>query len=175
MVRRIGYAAAAIVAAGLAACGSSGSGGSSSTMGSTAASGKTVAVQDVGGMKGVLVDAQGNALYAADQEADGRILCTSGSGCTSFWMPLAAGRGKPTAADGAGTIGVVKRPDGTRQVSVDGKPLYTFSQDSPGKVTGNGFRDEFGGQRFTWHVATAEGAASSAGESTDTGGGAYGY
>jgi predicted lipoprotein with Yx(FWY)xxD motif len=99
-------------------------------------------------------------------------MCTGA--CTSFWMPLTIDSGKPTGASGVGTLGVVKRPDGTRQVTVGGKPVYTFSQDSAGKVTGNGFSDAFGGHHFTWTVASAGGKSS--GTSGNGGGSSpYGY
>jgi hypothetical protein len=38
----------------------------------------------------------GAALYAADEEADGKIRCTAD--CLSFWTPVAA-TGTPTCAD----------------------------------------------------------------------------
>jgi predicted lipoprotein with Yx(FWY)xxD motif len=83
----------------------------------------------------------------------------------------------PTAADGVGKLGTVKRPDGTMQVTAAGKPLYTFVQDSPGKVTGDGFSDDFNGQKFTWNAALAEGksAGSGSGGSNDSGSSNYGY
>jgi hypothetical protein len=55
-------------------------------------------------------------------------------------------------------------------VTFDGKPLYSFVQDSPGKVTGNGFSDSFGGTNFTWTAATAGGAPSNSGGTTTTSG-----
>jgi hypothetical protein len=79
---------------------------------------------------------------------------------------------------------VITRPDGGRQVTIDGKPLYTFSEDSPGKATGNGFTDDFGGHHFTWNVIraggtneTAAGSGNGASTSGGTGGssGSYGY
>ena len=151
----------------LAACGSSDDG-----TGAAAGAGApqtTVGIKNVSGLGDVLVDSGGLALYAADQEARGKIRCTGG--CTSFWHPLTAGSGRPTAADGAGSADVIRRPDGTRQVTVDGKPLYTFVEDSPGKITGDGFRDEFGGRSFTWHVVLAGGGRSDGG----TARGGYGY
>jgi Secreted repeat of unknown function len=51
---------------------------------------------------------------------------------------------------------VITRPDGTKQVTDDGKPLYTFTEDSKGEVTGNDFSDDFGGQEFTWHAAPSD-------------------
>ena len=62
------------------------------------------------------------------------------------------------------------RPDGSQQVTADGTPLYTFSEDSQGKVTGNDFSDAFAGQQFTWHAALSD--QTSAGSSGgSTGGG----
>ena len=55
---------------------------------------------------------------------------------------------------------------------MNGKPLYTFAEDSgPNTVTGNGAKDAFGGTSFTWHVA-APGAVTT---TSTSGGGGYGY
>ena len=133
----------------------------------------TVSSRDIAGQGDVLVDSAGHALYASDQEnAAGKVLCTDG--CTSFWMPLTVAKGSPTEHSVSGDLGIVKRPDGARQVTLDGKLLYSFSQDSPGKVTGNGFEDAFGGRTFTWHVVDASGDTSSSGGSS-TNSGSYGY
>jgi predicted lipoprotein with Yx(FWY)xxD motif len=148
--------AAAAVAASLvlAACG----GGGSSSTSTPAATSTTVAVKPVSGIGNVLVDSAGKALYSSNVEAGGKVMCTGA--CTSFWKPLTVGSGNPTAASGAGKLSVVKRPDGTRQVALDGKPLYTFAQDAPGKVQGNGFSDDFAGQHFTWTAVLAGGKSS---------------
>ena len=104
----------------------------------------TVTSKDVDGVGRVLVDPTGQALYAADQETGGNVLCVDA--CTSIWRPLAAGAAMPSGTDGVGTLGVVTRPDGSTQVTVAGQPLYTFTQEGPGQVTGNGFADTFGDQ-----------------------------
>jgi predicted lipoprotein with Yx(FWY)xxD motif len=119
----------------------------------------------------VLVDRSGRALYTPDQEARGTVLCNGA--CTSFWKPLTTDGGAPTATADAGKLGTIARPDGTMQVTAGGKPLYTFVRDAPGKVTGNGFRDAFGGRRFTWRAVTAGGGTSS--QSGGSGGGSRGY
>src|SRR3954451_10332344 len=77
----------------------------------------TVGVKPIAGFGRVLVDSSGMALYTPNQEASGRVGCT-GSG-TSEWQPVTAG-GKPTAPPGAGKVGVIKRPDGDRQVPLNG-------------------------------------------------------
>ena len=154
------------LAVALSGCGGTASAGGSPT---TSSSGTTVAVKHVDGVGNVLVDSKGDALYSPDQEAKGMILC-DGS-CTSIWVPLTLSAGaKPTGAgQQRSMLGTVHRPDGSMQVTYRGKPLYTFVEDTgPGKVTGNGFHDQFGGQQFTWHVA-AVGAVGSGGTSTARG------
>ena len=149
----------------IAACGSSGDSSGSST--TSAGTGMTVAVKSIDGVGNVLVDSAGKALYASDVEAGGKVMCTGA--CTSFWKPLTVGSGKPTAARDVGKVGVVSRPDGTKQITVDGKLLYTFTQDQPGKVDGNGFADDFDGRHFTWNAVLAGGnTASSSGGGTSS-------
>ncbi len=159
------------ITAALAACGGS-SGGESAT----AASGGegTASVAEIGGAGNVLVDSSGQALYASEQEtAAGMALCTGA--CTSFWQPLTVSGGAPEGSV-PGHLSVVKRPDGSQQVTFDGKLLYTFTQEGPEEVTGDGFQDAFEGQHFTWHVvSTGGGGGESSATSTESGGGAYGY
>ena len=168
MITRLLAATAVAASLGLAACGGGGS-SSSSTMPPTST---TVAVKPVSGVGNVLVDSAGKALYSSNVETGGKVLCTGA--CTSFWKPLTVGAATPTAAAGAGKVTVVKRPDGTRQAALDGKPLYTFVQDAPGKVKGNGFTDDFAGQHFIW-TAVMAGGKSSGSTSTTPARNGYGY
>lgn len=149
--------------AGLTACG--GSGGGTTTP--AAAAGTTVSQTQVSGVGEILVDADGAALYSPEEEADGTIRCTDA--CTDIWIPLTVASGdRPTGVSG---LAVVRRPDGARQVTYKGGPLYTFAEDtSPGEVKGNGLSDSFGGTDFTWHVAGDAGTAT-----TGTGTGSYRY
>lgn len=120
----------------------------------------TVSVQQVPGVGSIYTNANGMALYTPDQEANGKIECTGP--CTSIWIPLAAPpSGSPTKAPGVrGTVGVITRPDGTKQVTLDGAPLYRFVQDTgAGTVNGNGITDSFGGINFAWHVDSVGGRA----------------
>ena len=146
----------------IAACGSTGSSSSTSTTASSAptSTSTTVAVRQLPGVGSVLVDDTGKALYANNLESAGKILCAD-PGCNAFWMPLTIHGGLPAAPAGAGKLGVTKRPDGSTQVTANGKPLYTFSEDSAGKVTGNGFQDQFAGHSFTWNVVLASGSLAS--------------
>ncbi|HKA84697.1 MAG TPA: hypothetical protein VKD21_12585 [Acidimicrobiales bacterium] len=164
MKRLLTSAAIAGAALALGACGSSGGSNNSETSGSSpASSSDTVSVEHVAGVGDVLVDRNGMALYTPEQEASGMILCTDA--CESFWKPLQPGSGTPTAATGVADLAVITRPDGTKQVTDDGKPLYTFTEDSKGKVTGNDFSDDFNGQQFTWHAVMSEQSSGSSGTS----------
>ena len=78
--------------------------------------------------------------------------------CTDFWKPLVANSRLRAAPGGGGRFGVVRRRDGTTQLTAGARPLYTFVEDSPGQVNGNGFRDQFGGRHFTWHAVLSSGA-----------------
>jgi predicted lipoprotein with Yx(FWY)xxD motif len=163
-------ALAAAVVLIVAACGgSSDSGTAASAPGGSAD--RTVSVTSVDGVGDVLVDAQGAALYAADQEAGGMVVCVDA--CTTIWEPLTlSGGAQPTADNGlAADLGTVTRPDGTEQVTFDGSPLYRFVEDpDPETVTGNGFADTFAGQAFVWRVVTPTGVSSSSANSGDSSG-----
>jgi predicted lipoprotein with Yx(FWY)xxD motif len=164
-MKRLLIAGAALAASlALAACGDN---SSEETAAPTGGGGQTVALKSIDGIGDVLVDAGGKALYASDVESDGKVHCTDG--CTSFWEPLTLDSGSPTAADGVGKLGVIKRADGARQVTADGKLLYTFSEDSAGEVEGNGFSDDFDGEHFTWNAVLAGGklASSSSDDNQD--------
>jgi predicted lipoprotein with Yx(FWY)xxD motif len=93
----------------LAACGGGASGGSD-----------TVAVRSIDGVGNVLVDSSGQALYASDVEADGKVKCIDA--CESFWKPLTVDSATPTAASSdVGKLAVIKRPDGSRQPAGHGR------------------------------------------------------
>ncbi len=164
MYRRLASLAAGLSMLALAACGSDGDSTSeaagtptaSAPTGSDASSTQAVTVAAIDGFGDVLVDAEGMPLYTADEEADGQIRCVDS--CTSFWVPLEATDGAPSEVPGIGELEVVERPDGTEQVAAGGQALYTFDQDSPGDVTGDGFADDFGDQHLTWHVVRVGGA-----------------
>ena len=172
--------AIALVAVGsaiaLAACGddSGDSGQATAAMGGGGGS-ETVSVDSLGNAGDVLVDASGAALYTPDQEANGMVECTS-SECTAIWKPVTADGGNPTSpSDIQGELGTLKRPDGDMQVTFDGKPLYSFTQEGPGEVTGDGFKDTFDGTDFTWHLVTPTGVSGASGGASSSSSSGSGY
>ncbi|HEX3978580.1 MAG TPA: hypothetical protein VHW96_20080 [Solirubrobacteraceae bacterium] len=96
----------------------------------------------------VAVNARGVTVYELAPESARHLVCTS-SDCLSVWPPVKAS-GKLVKAGGVtGKLGTVKRK-GFKQVTLNGHPLYTFSEDSGrrGKAEGEGINN-FGG---VWHV-----------------------
>ena len=86
----------------------------------------------------VVVDAEGKTLYVFDNDQGSTSSCEGG--CVSTWPPLAA-EGEPTAGEGvdAGLLGTTDRSDGTKQVTYDGHPLYTYNADTAaGDTNGQG-------------------------------------
>lgn len=99
--------------------------------------------------KRILVTSSGRTLYSLSAETRGRFVCTGA--CLATWPPLILKRGaRPVGVRG---LRAIKRPDGRRQVTYKGKPLYRFASDArKGDVNGEGFRDV-----GVWHAAVAPG------------------
>ncbi len=97
--------------------------------------------------KAVLTNLRGITLYTLSAETNGKFICKHS--CLLDWHPLYIAAGvKPT---GPVKLGAIKRPDnGKRQVTFDGRPLYTFDEDErAGDAKGQGIKDV-----GTWHAAT---------------------
>jgi len=107
-------------------------------------------VERVGG-KRVLAAANGHTLYSLSAEKKGKFVCTQSSGCLTLWKPLLVPSGGSVIGPANVKLGSIKRPEGTRQVTYRGRPLYTFVEDhGPGKANGEGFKDV-----GTWHAVAA--------------------
>jgi predicted lipoprotein with Yx(FWY)xxD motif len=98
----------------------------------------------------ILVNTDGMTLYTNTVDTPEDLRCTN-IACTNFWPPYTVDA-EPTASEGiSGSLGTVTRPDGSKQVTYNQQPLYTFYLDrQPGDTKGDGFVD-LGG---TWHVVT---------------------
>ena len=86
----------------------------------------------------ILVDSKGLPLYTYGMDTAGTSNCTGG--CASAWPPVAV-TGTPTYAAGltASKFSTITRSDGSKQLALNGLPLYTFAADTAGAApTGNG-------------------------------------
>src|SRR5262249_31482276 len=117
----------------IAACGSSSSTTTTTTSSAqapastNAAASAAVVKTGTSSLGTILVDSRGMTLYPLGGEHGGKFIC-SNSGCTAIWHPLTVSAGS-TPTGSVAALGVVKRPDGTTQVTYKGTPLYTFAQD----------------------------------------------
>src|SRR3954469_14136276 len=105
------------------------------------------------GLGTIVVDGKGRTLYAFGHDLKNKSRCSGA--CAQNWPPAAA-PAKPTVAKGIdrSKLKVIKRGDGSRQLSYNGHPLYRFVLDSArGDVNGQGVT-AFGG---TWHVLSKRG------------------
>jgi predicted lipoprotein with Yx(FWY)xxD motif len=168
----------------IAACGSSSSGSSSSSTTSSAAgtqpaaqtsgsASSAVLVKSASSSLGtILIDSQGMTLYHLSGEQNGKFICTS-SACVGVWHPLTVTSGTPGGE--VGSLGTVKRPDGTVQVTYKGTPLYTFTSDrQPGEANGQGIKDVGTWSAVTTSAAGAPASTSTAAEPESSSGGSSG-
>ena len=101
----------------------------------------------------VLASSRGLTLYyyAEDKRGSGRSVCTGG--CASAWPPLSAPVRAPAGVRLPGPLGMITRPGGVEQVTINGYPIYFYSGDkTPGQDMGNGYEG-------AWHVIKIHAAA----------------
>ncbi|HEX4466349.1 MAG TPA: hypothetical protein VH025_04120 [Solirubrobacteraceae bacterium] len=109
----------------------------------------------------VAVNAEGRTLYSLQGETTHHLLCKT-STCLHAWPPLTVPSRSVKLHLGKGVTGhlaVIRRANGTLQVTLRGMPLYRFSGDSKrGQANGEDI-ESFGG---TWHAAAASVGSSGA-------------
>jgi predicted lipoprotein with Yx(FWY)xxD motif len=142
---------------GLTACGSDSSGSVSAPQPDRQAAQAqgpraNLVAQEAGTLGVVLTDQQGKTLYRFDKDTAKPPVSNCKDACQKAWPPLVA-EGKQLTFTGVDekVIGTITRSDGTKQVTINGWPMYTYAKDAgPGDINGQGM----GG---TWFAATPEG------------------
>jgi predicted lipoprotein with Yx(FWY)xxD motif len=174
--RWLAVAGLAVATAALAACGSSaastptsGSGSSSAPAAASASGIKTVSTSH----GTVLASSAGHTLYWFAIDTPAKSNCNGQ--CASYWPPVPASAKAAAGVSLPDAFGSVKRDDGSRQLSYDGHPLYTYTGDTAaGQVNGNGISASGG----LWWAMTPSGAklaAAKPASSSSTGSGGTGY
>lgn len=142
-------------------------GGQNPTGAATASGDQTVQVVNIPEVGRILATPEGLTLYTNTAATAADPLCVE-KACTDFWPPFIVEGEISASAELLASLGTTTRPDGSKQLTFNQQPLYTFVQDTkPGDANGEGFAD-LGG---TWHVAALGGASSG---SSPTSGGGYG-
>ncbi|MFE2409942.1 hypothetical protein ACFXDE_16560 [Kitasatospora sp. NPDC059408] len=163
--RLVAVSGVALLALAATACGpdtSSGYGGNSSS--TAAAPAATASAPAAGGSSGVRIvaanspalgpivtDSAGRTLYRFDKDTAKPSASTCTDACAAKWPPLTAQDPVKVTGVDSTLVGSVTRPDGTKQVTLNGWPLYRFAGDTAaGQTSGQGV----GG---TWFASTPEG------------------
>jgi predicted lipoprotein with Yx(FWY)xxD motif len=138
--------------------------------GSGGGSENSIATANIASVGMVLVNPQGMTLYYLTTDAHSKVTCTGS--CAGTWPPMTVSGSLPAAGSGVtGPLGTIADPNGSKQLTYMGWPLYTYSGDSaPGQANGQGS----GG---VWFAMTASGPTTNSGggsSSPTSGGGKYG-
>lgn len=134
--------AATLALLALAGCGSSGNGSAGAASGSTSSAARqapgTLKTAD-SSLGRIVVDGQGMTAYyfTKDKANSGTSTCVGP--CLHAWPPITATSATPQATGVTGKLGTITLPDGSKQVTVNGRPVYLFAKDTkPGDVQGQG-------------------------------------
>jgi predicted lipoprotein with Yx(FWY)xxD motif len=148
---RIRVAIAMLAAGALAACGGNtspsggnGNGGSEAGRGQGA---PAIVIGDKTALGTILTDDDGRTLYLFEKDRPNESACSDA--CAVEWPPDES-TGMPEAGSGvkASLLGMIKRSDGTTQVTYNRHPLYFYSGDGQrGDFNGEGV-DAFGAEWF---------------------------
>ncbi|MFJ1914646.1 SCO0930 family lipoprotein [Streptomyces sp. NPDC088147] len=110
-----------------------------------------LAVWDSKKLGKVLTDSEGFTLYRFDKDTASPPKSNCEGDCVKAWPVVAAGDAKAAAGTDATLLGEITRADGTKQLTVDGWPMYRYAKDtSPGDANGQGV----GG---TWFASAPDG------------------
>ena len=105
----------------------------------------------------IVVDQDGRTLYRFDKDSPQPPTTTCTGGCQTTWPPEIIQPGGKVYADGVdkSVVGTVTRPDGTKQLTIAGWPLYRFSGDhAAGDTKGQGVNG-------TWFAIAPDGKKAS--------------
>ena len=93
----------------------------------------------------VLTDSAGYTLYVFSGDVPQASHCIGE--CARRWRPAVSQGVKPHAGEGApaDAVGSIRRPDGSYQITFNGRPLYYFTGDTTAGAENGSGRDEFGG------------------------------
>jgi predicted lipoprotein with Yx(FWY)xxD motif len=129
---------------------SSGSGSSSGAAGSSASSTDLKTTNTAFGS--IVINAKGRTVYAFNKDTKGSGASACSGACAGLWPAVTVTGPTPSVKGVTGKVGTIKRDDGSTQVTLDGRPLYTYSGDSgAGDTTGQGVQG-------VWWVVAPDGA-----------------
>lgn len=87
----------------------------------------------------IVVDGEGMTVYVFDKDTQGAAASACAGECIANWPAVVADSDEPVVEGVTGEVGTIGAADGSKQLTLDGWPLYTFAGDSAaGDVNGQG-------------------------------------
>ncbi|QES52806.1 hypothetical protein DEJ50_31990 [Streptomyces venezuelae] len=109
-----------------------------------------LAVRQVQALGSVVTDGKGFTLYRFDNDTAEPSTSTCDGDCARAWPPVPAEGASASGGIDADLLGEVVRSDGTRQLTIEGWPVYRYAKDrKAGDTLGEGVGD-------TWHVISLD-------------------
>ena len=101
----------------------------------------------------VVVDGLGFTLYRYAGDSATPSAATCSGACASEWPPVLSDTAVAPTLEGVAedAVGTVTRPDGSKQVTLGGWPVYRHASDVPGATDGHGASGQ-------WWAVTPDGA-----------------
>jgi len=96
----------------------------------------------------IVVDGKGMTAYFFDRDTanSGASSCTGG--CAAAWPAITSASATPSVSGITGTVGIIAA---TKQITINGRPIYTYAFDTaPGMTKGQGVGE-------VWYVLSASG------------------
>ncbi|MGH3871114.1 MAG: hypothetical protein ACRDSR_06280 [Pseudonocardiaceae bacterium] len=127
------------------------------------AGGAQLAVAQVGDLGSVVTDQNGLTLYRFDKDKAKPSVSNCNDACAETWPPALGDPASVQLQDiDPALVGAVTREDGTKQLTLNGWPMYTFAKDTAaGQAKGQGVGK-------TWFAITPQGKKAQAVPSSDT-------
>ncbi|VXC24208.1 hypothetical protein [Aeromicrobium sp. 9AM] len=113
----------------------------------------------------IVVDGKGMTAYAFDKDTPGSGKSSCTGACAEEWPAITTSSAKPKVDGVKGEVGTITGADGSKQVTLEGMPLYTYADDGKaGDTNGQGVGD-------IWWVVSPAGKKIQAAAETGGGGG----
>ena len=87
----------------------------------------------------IVVDGAGMTAYVFDKDTAGAGVSACTGSCVGQWPAIMTDSASPKVEGITGDVGTIELANGSKQVTLDGLPLYTYAGDSaPGDTNGQG-------------------------------------
>jgi predicted lipoprotein with Yx(FWY)xxD motif len=87
----------------------------------------------------IVVDGKGMSVYYFTKDTKGSGTSACKDACLTAWPPVTTASDAPAVDGVTGTVGTIATPDGKKQVTINGMPVYYYAKDqAAGDILGQG-------------------------------------